>query len=266
MVKADTLPPIDAVERLMLAVGFRAIVSRAVERITKGKLNEVQDIGKRVAALANDLVNGALGPSSSPEMNYRATLKDLARGWDQQQLEATVEQFPPEYRSDGHALVLKANKVIQAMLSQYPVVNYVTVTGSANLIPDDVRIFKFVTVLEVIDDPLSVFSLMAEGALLQNQTKAVRLVYPTLSQAIDAAILEATIHAKADKKTFELNPRTEIGVKAWFGHGPVPVDTLRGTQAAVARTNARKAAQPQAPQPGINQADLTSPEKDEARP
>ena len=53
-----------------------------------------------------------------------------------------------------------------------------------------------------------VFPLMNTGALLRSQATAVRQLYPTMSEAIDAAIpQDATIKAKAAKKSFERRRR-----------------------------------------------------------
>ena len=103
--------------------------------------------------------------------------------------------------------------------------------------------FKFVTVLEAIDEPLNVFKFMSSGSLLKSQAHAVRTVYPTLSAAIDAAIMNETIAAKAANKAFELNPRAEYGVKNWFGKPQVSTATFKQAQLNHAVSNQRKAQQ-----------------------
>ncbi len=105
---------------------------------------------------------------------------------------------------------------------------------------------------------------MADGSLLQTQVKAVREVYPTLSTAIDAAILEATIKQKAKSKAFELSPRAEIGVRAWFGKGPIPTESLKKAQAAVDRSNERHDSQP-SPSTTVNRTQQTQTQRVEAQ-
>ena len=236
------MPPIDPVEALMVTVGLKAIISREVEKFRKSDLKEAVELPKTIAGLASKLVAGDLRAGGSAAFNYRGTLKDLASGWDPEQVEEMMAQFPPEMGQHTTGLVVRSKAIIDALMTDYPQTNYVTATGSINLVPADKKIFKFVQVLEVLCDPLSVFGLMAEGALLQTQTAIMRKVYPSLSSAIDAALLDATVKAKADRKSFELTPRAEIGVRAWFGKGPIDTASLKKSQAAVDRTNAKNAA------------------------
>jgi hypothetical protein len=166
-----------------------------------------------------------------------------------------VEQFPPNLTMAGHALVVRSQEIIQAMLKDYPVTTYTTVSGSTNLTPSSTRMFKFISVLEVLDHPMCVFNLMQQGALLQSQTKAMRMVYPSMSEAIDAAIFDSTTRAKAAKKSFELPYRAEVGVKAWFGRPPIPGPSLAKAQDIAKQSQAKKQAQqnPTQPQPMLGQ-------------
>lgn len=241
------LTPIDPVEALMVTVGLKAIISRAVEKFRKSDLRQAAEMPKTVMRLAKELVAGELRSGGSSEFDYRAILKDLARGWDPEQVEEMMAQFPPEYGQHATSLIVKSKAVIDALTKDYPQTNYVTATGSINLVPADKKIFKFNQVLEVLCDPLAIFGMMAEGALLQTQTAIVRKVYPSLSAAIDAALLEATVSAKAKSKAFELPGLTEIGVRAWFAKGPISPDSLKKSQDAVAAANQRKQAAAAAP-------------------
>jgi len=236
------LPPIDPVEALMVTVGLKAIISRQVEKFRKSDLREAAELPKEITDLAKKLVGDELRGGGTSDFNYRGMLKDLARGWDSEQVEEMMAQFPPEIGEHTTGLVVRAKAVIDALTTDYPQTNYVTATGSINLLPSDKKIFKFVQVLEVLCDPLSVFSLMADGGILATQVAIMRKVYPTLSQAIDAALLDATVTAKARSKAFELPPITEIGVRRWFNQGPLSKDGLKKSQDSVAAANQRKAA------------------------
>lgn len=257
------LPPIDPIEALMVTVGLKAIISRAVEKFRKSDLKEAVDLPKDIARLAGELVDGDLRSGRTSEFNYRGMLKDLARGWDPEQVEEMMSHFPPQIAQHATGLVVRSKAVIDALQKDYPQTNYITATGSINLVPADKKIFKFVQVLEVLCDPLSIFGLMAEGALLQTQVAIIRKVYPSLSGAIDAALLDATVKAKADKKSFELTPRAEIGVRAWFGKGPLETGALKKSQASVDRSNAKNAAQA-APAAGLPLAEQTKAQRVES--
>lgn len=245
------LPPLDPVEALMITVGLKAIISRKVEKFSKGKLREASEIPGDIVDLAKTLVAGELRASKSGAFNYHGTLKDLARGWDPQQVEEMMAQFPPEIGIHTTGLVVRSKAIIDALVTDYPQTNYVTATGSINLVPADKKIFKFVQVLEVLCEPLLVFEKMADGSISPAQVAIVRKVYPSLSQAIDAALLDATVTAKARSKAYELPPVTEIGVRRWFDKGPLSEGGLQKAQDSVAKANERKNAA-SAPPAGAN--------------
>jgi hypothetical protein len=177
-----------------------------------------------------------------------------------------LSSFPPEYQAVASALIIKSQDVIKQLSEGLPLASYQTVAGSKTLAPTDTHVLRFACALEVVRNPLIVFQLMAGGALLKIQANAVRTIYPTLSAAIDAAILNATIAAKAEKKSFELTPRAERGVKAWAGKGSISTAALQQSQANVQASNQRK--QNAAPPPSGAKAGnlLTSAEKAEAKP
>lgn len=227
--------PISPVEACLAVIGIRTIISAKVDKVGRVTLDRIDGIPKEVKQLARALVNDKLTETWYSDLNYRATLADLAKGIDLQQVQDMADQFPPQYRDVGHALSLAASQIIQQLSTMIPTSVYQTVAGSTNLLPDDVKLWKFVSILEVLDNPLMVFALMNTGALLRSQAAAVRLIFPTLSGAIDAALFDATVKAKAAKKSFELSPRAEVGVKAWMGQGPVSKPMLKSSQAAAQR-------------------------------
>lgn len=242
------LPKIAPVESLLMAVTLKAVISREVETITKAKLQSMSRLPRRVNDLARKLVNDELKATVYADLNFRRAVKDLSTGWNIEQVVAMTEKFPPEYQVAGSALIIKSKEIVTELQKFIPTAQYQTLAGSVDLIPADTKLFRFISILDVLNDPLIVFPLMATGALLKSQANAVRVVYPTLSTAIDAAILQATMTAKAAKKSFELPYRAEYGIKAWFGKGPVSTDTLQKAQATVAKQNAKKAPPP-APMP-----------------
>lgn len=235
-----TKPPITPVEACLAVIGLRTIISRKTERVSRATLDRIDGLGNEVSRLARALVKDEITETFYSDLNYRQTLADLSKGFELDQVHEMADQFPAEYRDVGHALTIAASQVMKELATMIPTSVYTTVTGPTQLIPDDVKIWKFVSILEVLDSPLMVFPLMATGALLRSQAHAVRVIYPTLSAAIDAAILDATIKAKANKKSFELAPRAEVGVKAWMGQPPVSASMLKTSQAAAQRTKAKQ--------------------------
>ncbi len=246
------MTPIAPAEACLAVIGLRTIISHKVERITRPTLDRIDGIGKEITRLARDTVNDRLEETWYSDLNYKATLADLARGVDLDQVQAMADEFPTEFRAVGHALTIFASQVIQELQGMIPTSVYMTVSGSTSLLPDDVKLWKFVSILEVLDNPMMVFPLMSTGALLRSQSHAVRVVYPTLSAAIDAALFDATIKAKTAKKSFELPVRTETGVKAWMGQGPVSKGMLQTSQAAAQRNKDKAQARDTAKQGGTS--------------
>lgn len=236
------IPPIAAAESLLVVIGLRTLITQKVERITKSKLDRIRTLPNEVQRLSRDMVNDKLTEGFYSDLNYREMVKDLSKGVDMQQVQDMLNEFPPEYRAAATALLLISGQVIQQLQAEIPTSSYQTVSGMTNLLPDDVRLWKFISILEVLDNPLSIFPLMATGALLRSQAHAVRTLYPTLSAHIDAWILDATIKAKAKTKSFELSPRAEVGVKAWMGQGPMSSGALQSSQAAVKDAKDKQAA------------------------
>ncbi len=236
---------IEPVEAAMAVIGLRALVSKKVERVTVPVLERVDKLGKEITRLSRDLVNDKLTETFYSDLNYRAMLNDLADGFEIDQVQEMADQFPAEYRDLGLALTGHASQVITALTEMVPRSFYETVTGSKSLLPSDVAVWKFVSILEVLDDPLLIFPLMNTGALLKSQAHAVRELYPTFSAAVDAALFDAAVKAKAAKKSFELSPRAEVGVHAWASTAPAltPEDAVAKEKHAADRSKRLQSSQ-----------------------
>src|SRR5882672_4114564 len=259
-------PQIMPVEAAMSVIGIKPFLSREVEHIGKGKLEQIQAVPKKVHDLARQLVNGEIEAKFRTNLNYKALLKDMATGFDVDQVKEMVAKFPPELNTLGSALVIMAMHLVEQLDSLYPRSAYLTMAGPKQLMPSDTKLWRFVSILEVLDDPLQVFALMAQGALLKSQAEAVRLVYPTLSDSIDYAIITETIKAKAHKKSFQLNPRTEYGVRSWTGQGPVDTGLLRSAQDNIAQGKEKQTQNDQAVAMKRGQVDKTQTQKVESGP
>ena len=275
-------PDIDPVEATMAVIGLRTIISKEVERITKGTLTQVANLGKKVAQQSRALVNDELEETFYSDLNYRAMLHDLAEGVDLGQVQEMAERFPPEFQDLGMALATQAAQIVQALEGMVPKSLYQTATGLQNLAPPDVEVWKFVSILEVLDDPLLVFPLMSTGALLRSQAQAVRTLYPILCSAIDAALFDAALKAKQKRKSFELSPRAEHGVRVWAMSRPPesPEEAQRqqeikdqhSKRIQASQAVAQKAKDDQAQRKAASQAgkmatqDMTQTQRDPARP
>jgi len=249
MAKAMTaapLPTVDPVELMMAAIGIKAIVSREVERISEKHLRDMDKMPQRLQEAVKACVNASVVPYEPEPYDYRKTLLDLARGWDIHQVQEMIEQFPSDFAAAGSAVIVRSQEIIKAMLRDYPVTNYQTVAGSDQLTPSNTKMFRFVQVLEVIDHPECVPYLIHCGGLLQSQVKAMRSVYPTLSEFIDACLFQEITAARAKNPDFQLPFHTEFGVKAWWGRPPISDQSLAKAQMVAKAATAKKNQQQQA--------------------
>lgn len=199
----------------MAVIGLRTIISKKVEKVRRATLDRIDGFDKEIARRAREVVNGELTEAFYSDLNHRAMLHDLSEGFNVTQVQKMADLFPAKYRDLGLALAGAAPSVIAALMKLAPTSSYETLTGAKQLRPSDVAVWRFVSILDVLDDPMLIFPLMNTGALLRSQANAVRSLYPTFSAAVDAALLEATIKAKARLKSFELPPRAEVGVQCW---------------------------------------------------
>jgi hypothetical protein len=255
--------PIDLVEAAMAVIGVQPIVSRNVERFTKGKWNEADALGRRIQSAARDVCDGTMStkiPLGS--VNYNVILKDLTEPFNEAQLVEMVAQFPPELHELSSAFIMKAQEVVGSLRQILPIAEHKTIAGSHVVPPSQMQLRRFVSTLTVLDDPMRMFPLMAAGALLNTQTISVRKIYPSISRAIDEALQEAIEASKARKKSYELPPRAEIGVGAWRGNPQVDKKlhtVLQGglEQAAQDRQNAKP--QPSSAQTSVAAKEALSP-------
>ena len=224
----------------MATVGIRPIISREVEHIGVRKLNQMHTLPERLYKDIERVVNGEEPEYSVTYYNYRDTLKDLYQDWNVEQVQKMVSQFPAEYQVAGSALVIRSQEIIAAMVKEYPSTIYQTVAGSQQLAPNDTRMFRFINVLEMIDQPECLPYYIHCGGLLQSQVKAMRTIYPTMSEFVDAALFQAITKARAEDENFQLPVNVEHGVKAFWGRPPISDQSLAKAQMAAKSSTIKK--------------------------
>ncbi len=207
----------NATEAVLATIGVSPLISKKVETFKKSQLDESQALPKKIERMTRQLAKDDFIDLPLFEASYSQTLRDLYDEWKPEQVEAmakAMEKWIPDLTVEFMA---KAKNVIDFLRSIFPRASYTTFIGSTNVVPTDVAIYQFESVLDVLNNPLRVFPLMANGSITKRQIAAVRLVYPTVSAAIDEALITVVADYKAEKKTFELPPAAEIGVTKWFG-------------------------------------------------
>lgn len=252
---------LNPIEQLLAVVGVRPLVDKDVPFVTKAKVAEAAGLGARLEALSRDLCRGELAPMKLYTVDYSATLRDLYEEWKPEQIEKLAKALE---ENAGTLLVdfqAKAKEVVTYLQGIFPRTSYETFLGASNVVPNDLAIYAFESVLEVLDEPMRIFTFIGQGALTKRQAEAFRLVYPTISEAIDEALLSAAAAEKTKVRSYELPPAAEIGVARWQGRPSVKPQTAQ--QLA---TVSPKAKQPGPPVPATTTPKATIESKEALTP
>lgn len=207
-------------ELALATIGVSAIVDGDVPKMGVERQREALGIPKKLLTLAADAIGDEAikRPPMPRRHSYRKLLDHFAKGLQPHQVQELIEKFPHDASEMSGAFLLVAQAALEHLKKLFPMSVYSTFAGPKNLTPDDVSVWRFFSQLEVLNDPLRVFPLIAIGAILRAQVLAMREIYPTLSDAIDAAIYEAVAKKTATTSgKYRLPPRAELGVANWLG-------------------------------------------------
>lgn len=182
---------IDVAEALLAAIGVRPIISKAVEKIPMPTFHEAAGMQKTIESLAKDLVRGQLDRSSFKSIDYDRTLKDLSEPPQPDQIEAMLNSFPREFQEYGATFLGQAALAYNYLKTKFPIVVVKTVTESVNLPPSYIAIGNFEDQLEIVDQPLAIFRILAQNSLVSDVALALQKVYPSFFAAIVRALVQA---------------------------------------------------------------------------
>lgn len=217
---APAPPKLDLGELALAVVGVTALIDDDIPKMGKGRQEEALAIPGKAQKLARAILaedaEHKYEPMSRPG-SYRAMLERFKAGLQTGDVQKLVDAFPPEASDMSGSFQLVAQAAFQHMKELFPTTVVTSFLGPSNVTPDDGRVWKFFSQLQVLDNPLRVFNLIETAALLRSQVAAVRTIYPTLSKLFDAAIYEAMGLAKVAKQSYRMPPRTEQGLSTWFG-------------------------------------------------
>jgi len=213
-------PKLDLGELALAVVGVTALIEDDVPKMGVGRQEEALAIPNRVVKLAREVMAEDGEHKYVPMKrhgSYRAMLDRFTHGLKTTDVQGLVSAFPAESSDMAGSFQLVAQSAFQHMKTMFPMTTVTSFVGPSNITPDDVRVWRFFSQLEVLDDPLRVFNLIESAALLKSQVVAVREIYPTLSKMFDAALYEQMGLARAAKQSYRMPPRTEQGLATWFG-------------------------------------------------
>lgn len=224
--ETDTpLSAIDPGEALMSAIGVRPAITRKVERITAAQFRTAIDLPKSIHKLARSMVRGELEQTKLETQAYKPLLDELMQDYGEDQIVEMIAPAPPDAKMPFMTVAYRAFMYLQARL---PRSVYKSFAGTRNLIPDDPAYYQFLGIFQVLDNPLCVFSLIQYAMLLKSQREAIREIYPTLCDAIDYEIQQASDNERAQKKSFELSLYAELGMRTW-NDNPVNLKPLQAS-------------------------------------
>lgn len=234
--------PIDIApaEAALAVIGIRPLLFGDIGRIYADDLHYMERIDREIIKRAKSCVNGEGEKIKTTRMDYPKMLKVLSEGITEEHLQDALTRFPARMQEVATVLALNARTIATALNQFIPKSEHQTLAGTVTLAPSDTRLWRFFATVEVLDDPLTVFDLMAAGALLRSQATAVRTVFPTMSAAIDGVLQRVIVDQKSKSKTWEVNPRAEYGIRAWGNVGPISDKLMTMVQSNAQELSAQK--------------------------
>lgn len=228
---------IDPVEACLAVIGVRPIISKAVEKVRMPQVREMVELPKTIAKRAMEVLKGDVAKLAPHHINYMKFLDELTKDFNIKQLEEMIAAFPMELHAISSLFLVEAKKIIELLQRIVPIQTKETLLGVENLLPPALAVRRFVTSLEILDNPLRVFDYISCGSLLKSQVEIVKEVYPTLSECIEESLDEAAIHLRAQNKSYKLPTRVEIGTNVWKGLPTISVKMQAKLQANFAKAD-----------------------------
>jgi hypothetical protein len=214
-------------ELALASIGIVAVIGDDIPRVGVGRKEDMARVESSIPKLARNLVDGELSHTPMTRPHTYARLLDVLGGLPGSvDVQSWIERFDEEDQADlGTPFALAAQSALNDLAAVFPRQSYVTLTGPKVLTPPSQQLADFYFVLDVVNDPLRVFSLMSVGGLLPRQRDAVKMVFPGISSAIDDAISEALVDATAAKsvdptklnKGHRVSPVVTFGIQTWRG-------------------------------------------------
>lgn len=227
---------IDPAEAILAVVGIRPLLTDEVERITRPMWNEISRLDRTIHEQARALADGNLDRSKAyPQVDYETTLKSFSAPPKPAQIEAMLRDIPAGQDLPFLAAAARAYNYLRGL---YPICVERTVFGANQLEPGEFALGAFEDLLQVVDQPLSVFGMIESGRFTTKQAAAMQAVYPTLYPEIAIEVVGACMAKKGDQPSWD--PEFGRGISVLLG---VPgIDP--GLRAALEATKPQPAANP----------------------
>lgn len=252
----DMAGPIATQEAVLASVGMRPIVSHVVEPVTPDQWAHARDLTFTINKMAHALVAGTLeGPRDDGRPGYGSLLHELARPFDEAQVQGMVGTFPQPLLQASVPFVMLAARAFTALAELLPKSVVTSLAhGVQNVRPSDRNLDKFNQLFDVLDDPLEALRLASHGRLFPTQMTALQTTYPTIVNYMRSAVAKEIAQARGDDPSFHLARAAEIGIEKLLGVDTTPA-ALRALLRSLPGTAAANAGGPPKAPPGVPEGD-----------
>jgi hypothetical protein len=223
-------------EAFLAVVGIDAFLDHDPLRVTAAQrdmaINYAKEMRKELKSfLANDAYDHG---SPLPAFDYRKVLKQLNDfpTEPEQQMPFLADKLAGFRLAPDAAqpFLYAAGQAVKYLQAVIPKRQRVTSTGPVIMEPNGQEVSRFRRAHAAVQDPMSVFCDLREGAMTRDQIKSFEAVYPALYEDAKVGVQEILSQLKADKNSFALGYGKEQLLQKFMGIDTVDPQLTRALQ------------------------------------
>jgi hypothetical protein len=236
---------IDPAEALVAVTGLGLLTGERQASISLDEIERAAKLEATIETRTKQAVNGETDLRGPAPVNFKRALKRLSAVQKPEDHVERMTKFPPGYHQLAMSYNILLHQLQPEILKMLPRQTFQNITGTDVAAPADLAMQRFYQMLQVIDEPLTVFRHINNGSLLKKQALAVKTICPTFAQAVTDSLFQCVVEKKAVHPSWMPNWILNKGLCAWFESSSIPPDMLRRLQLASVNVANRKAAQEQ---------------------
>lgn len=221
---------INPAEALMAVMGLGPALGDEMPRVSAAILLDAARLPRTIAKLAKECVCGEM-PSFRIRVRQHSWKKlheVLGKPVPAHVLESIQMSFPANASEMANLYQTQVQNVHGHLAATLPVQEIQTFTGPKFHEPDDLSTFGFWSVLNLLADPLSVFGLVSNAAILEDQIAPFKDNFPTLFQAVNQALWDALAAEEVADQEYRTPYVVQQGLGVWLGRRTVAYDPEHG--------------------------------------